>query len=344
MNELDLGNLANPDMHNEIIEVSELPNSVPKKYLEAMLNIRIIEDRLAQARKENLIGGPVHLGAGQEAVAVGISAQLTQKDRVFGGHRSHPHILALNLDPHKLFAEILGKDTGFSKGMGGSMHLWDQKNGFYGSVPIVAGTVPLAVGAGLAAKMQETNDIAVAYFGDGAMEEGVVHESLNLAKVHDIPVLFVAENNLFASHMHISERQPSDATARFAQANGIPYKLVDGNNIIKVQDAAEELISHIRLGNGPMFIEALTFRWYGHVDWRDDTDVGVNRSEEDIRKWRKRDAIKRLKEGMIEAGYWSEDEHIELISKIEERIEECWNMAMKDPYPNEEALLDRVYY
>ena len=192
--------------------------------------------------------------------------------------------------------------------------------------------------------MQETNDIAVAYFGDGAMEEGVVHESLNLAKVHDIPVLFVAENNLFASHMHISERQPSDATARFAQANGIPYKLVDGNNIIKVQDAAEELISHIRLGNGPMFIEALTFRWYGHVDWRDDTDVGVNRSEEDIRKWRKRDPIKRLKEGMIEAGYWSEDEHIELISKIEERIEECWNMAMKDPYPNEEALLDRVYY
>ena len=134
--------------------------------------------------------------------------------------------MALNPDFYKLFAEVLGKKTGFSKGMGGSMHLFDQASGFYGSVPIVAGTVSLAVGAAMAAKMQGTKDIGLAYIGDGAVEEGVVHESLNLARVHNSPVLFVVENNLFASHMHISLR-PSDMTSRFAVANDIPYKLID---------------------------------------------------------------------------------------------------------------------
>jgi len=136
-------------------------------------------------------------------------------------------LLALNPDFYRLFAEILGKETGFSKGMGGSMHLYDQPSGFYGSVPIVAGTVSLAVGAAMAAKMQNTDDIGVAYIGDGAVEEGVVHESFNLAKIQKVPMLFVIENNLFASHMHISLRQSSDMISRFAIANDIPYKLVD---------------------------------------------------------------------------------------------------------------------
>ena len=189
-----------------------------------MMLIRHSEHKLAQMKKEGMIGGPVHLGVGQEAIAAGMTQHLNASDRVFGAHRSHAHLLAINPDCYKLFAEVLGKATGFSKGMGGSMHLFDQSSGFYGSVPIVSGTVPLAVGAGFASKLQDNETVAVCYLGDGAVEEGVVHESLNLASVFSLPVIFVVENNLFASHMHISQRQPANFTARFAEANNINPK------------------------------------------------------------------------------------------------------------------------
>ena len=165
--------------------------------LKIMLLIRAVERQLAAARREGLISGPVHLGVGQEAVAVGLSQHLSASDYVFGAHRSHCHLLALGGDTRALFAEVLGKETGLSKGMGGSMHLWDESVGFYGSVPIVAGTVSLAVGAAMSARLRGTSNISVAYFGDGACEEGVVHESLNLASIQKDPVIFVVENNLF---------------------------------------------------------------------------------------------------------------------------------------------------
>ncbi len=199
-----------------------------------MIMIRKVEQQLALGRKDGLIRGPVHLGAGQEAVAVGVSESLQSTDRIFGTHRSHSHLMALNPDFYRLFAEVLGKQTGFSRGMGGSMHLWDKPSGFYGCVPIVSGTVALAVGAGMAAKLQNLDDIGVVYLGDGALEEGVVHESLNLARMQKAPVLFVLENNLFASHMHVSLRQPSDLMTRFAVANDIPNRLVEGNNVVAV--------------------------------------------------------------------------------------------------------------
>jgi len=311
--------------------------------LTSMLLIRKAEQRLALGRKNGLIGGPVHLGAGQEAIAVGISQSLKKTDRVFGAHRSHSHILALNPDVHKLFAEILGKETGFSKGMGGSMHLWDQPSGFYGSVPIVTGTVPLAVGAALAAKMKKTTDIGCAYIGDGAAEEGIFHESLNLAKVQNAPVLFVIENNLFASHMHISLRQPSDMISRFAIANDIPYKLIDGNDVVAVVEAAKELINDVRSSKGPRLMELVTYRWYGHVDWRDDVDVGVDRSLDDIENWKARDPIKRLSDSMIAEGLWDREQENKLNNELDEQIKVAWEKAMSDPYPNESAILDYVY-
>ena len=311
--------------------------------LTSMLLIRKAEQRLALGRKNGLIGGPVHLGAGQEAIAVGISQSLKKTDRVFGAHRSHSHILALNPDVHKLLAEILGKETGFSKGMGGSMHLWDQPSGFYGSVPIVTGTVPLAVGAALAAKMKKTTDIGCAYIGDGAAEEGIFHESLNLAKVQNAPVLFVIENNLFASHMHISLRQPSDMISRFAIANDIPYKLIDGNDVVAVVEAAKELINDVRSSKGPRLMELVTYRWYGHVDWRDDVDVGVDRSLDDIENWKARDPIKRLSDSMIAEGLWDREQENKLNNELDEQIKVAWEKAMGDPYPNESAILDYVY-
>lgn len=311
--------------------------------LKVMQLIRICENKLAEMRKQEKIGGPVHLGAGQEAVAVGISKYLRKSDRIFSAHRSHAHLLALGSNPRALFAEVLGRSTGLTKGMGGSMHLWDQPNGFYGSVPIVAGTVPLAVGAGLAAKLQGSTDIGVAYFGDGAAEEGIVHESLNLASQLKIPVLFVCENNLFSSHMHISQRQPLQSVARFADANGIKNQIVDGNNLLDVQSVSKELISFIRSGQGPAFIEAVTYRQYGHVDWREDIDVGVNRSSEDLAVWKNRDPIRRLFEALINLNPELKSVIANQTKELRSQVDSAWSLAESDPFPSPSALLGTVY-
>ena len=339
----NLGSLAEPTKHHEPIVIHDYSAKELTQYLKSMTLIRKVEQRLALGRKDGLIGGPVHLGAGQEAIAVGVSASLQKTDRVFGAHRSHSHLLALNPDFHKLFAEVLGKDTGFSRGMGGSMHLWDQPNGFYGSVPIVSGTVALAVGAGMAARLQKVDDVSVVYLGDGAMEEGVVHESLNLARIQKAPVLFVVENNLFASHLHVSLRQPTDMMSRFAVANDIPNKLVDGNDVVAVVAAAAALIDASRAGEGPGFLEAVTYRWYGHVDWRDDIDVGVHRSLKEVDNWRARDPILRLSIAMIDAGMWSDEQAAELDQELDDQIASAWDKALNDPYPEASATLNRVY-
>ena len=339
----DLKELSDPIKFHSPILIDNYSAESLKEMLKSMIVIRKTEQQLALGRKNGFIGGPVHLGAGQEAVAVGISENLRKTDRVFGGHRSHSHLLALNPDFYKLFAEVLGKKTGFSKGMGGSMHLYDKSNGFYGSVPIVAGTVSLAVGSAMAAKINKTNDIGVAYLGDGAIEEGVVHESFNLAKIQKAPMLFVIENNLFASHMHISLRQPSDMTSRFAKANDISYKLIDGNDVVAVAKASEELIKGMRNGNGPALIELVTYRWYGHVDWRDDIDVGVDRSLEDVVNWKARDPILRLSKAMIEDGMWSEEQEKTLHCVFDTKIKDAWERAMNDPYPSPDATLKYVY-
>jgi len=340
---LNLSTLAEPAKHHGRIMIDGVGNDLLISSLRLMLLIRRCEQKLALGRKNGDVGGPVHLGVGQEAIAVGVSSHLQSTDRVFGAHRSHSHLLALNPDPYPLFAEVLGKNTGHSKGMGGSMHLWNQPSGFYGSVPIVAGTVSLAVGAGIAAKLQKTDDVAVAYLGDGAVEEGVVHESLNLARIQDAPVLFVVENNLFASHMHISLRQPSDAISRFAQANDIPYELVDGNDIVSVSSAANELITQARQGRGPGMIEAVTYRWYGHVDWRDDIDVGVHRSLTEVSNWKARDPVLRLSNAMKSAGIWSDEQQQELNEELDRLINDSWDRAMNDPYPELSATMGRVY-
>ena len=343
MNDWSLDELANPANFQESLDVSSCNASDLLKSLEMMFCIRLTERCMADARRDGLIGGPVHLGVGQEAVAVGVAAELRKTDGVFGAHRSHSHVLSLGADIRALFAEVLGRDTGLSRGMGGSMHLWDQPNGFYGSVPIVAGVVPLAVGAGLAAKLQNADDVSVAYLGDGAVEEGVVHESLNLARMLKAPVLFVVENNLFASHMHISLRQPKAATARFAAANDMLYFIVDGNDVVAVREAAAKLISRARAGEGPGYLEAVTYRWYGHVDWREDIDVGVNRSAENMDAWRRRDPIARLVSGMISAQICSAGDVVEMEARVKHEVAEAWKLALNDPYPKETAILDRVF-
>lgn len=343
MSRWNLGALADPCAYQGVLDISGQDAKDLWGYLRMIVTIRLAEQHLAAKRRDGTIGGPVHLGVGQEAVAVGVSKHLRSTDRIFGTHRSHAHVLAMGSSLHGLFAEVLGRDTGLSRGMGGSMHLWDQPRGFYGSVPIVAATVPLAVGAGLAAKMQGLSDIGVAYFGDGAVEEGVVHESLNLASVMRAPTLFVVENNLFASHMHISLRQPKDATARFAAAHDIPYEIVDGNDVLKVQEASARLIARARAGDGPGYLEAVTYRWYGHVDWREDIDVGVTRSADALANWRKRDPLARLAKAMVDSGICQSADIDQVGNEVAADVESAWLLATADPYPELGTMLDRVY-
>ena len=343
MDEFDLKDLINSKKFQGPININGESSISLIKNLEDMLLIRKIEQKIALEKKNKNIGGPVHLGVGQEAVAVGVSRNLNKKDIVFGAHRSHSHLLALGSDIRKLFAELLGKKTGHSKGMGGSMHLIDKTVGFYGSVPIVSGTVSLALGAAMASRLKKTKSISVAYFGDGACEEGVVHESFNLAAINKEPILFVVENNLFASHMDIALRQPKNSTARFAKANNIPYEIVDGNDVIKVSKASEKLINSARYGNGPGFLEAITYRWYGHVDWREDIDVGIKRSKKEVDDWKCRDPIKRLIKSMIKKNYINQNKVFDIEKNLENTINSAWLEAYNDEYPPESWLLKNVY-
>jgi TPP-dependent pyruvate/acetoin dehydrogenase alpha subunit len=184
----------------------------------------------------------------------------------------------------------------------------------------------------------------VRILGDGAVEEGVVHESLNLARMLKAPAIFVVENNQFASHMHISMRQPKESTARFAYANDIPYEIVDGNDVVEVRAAAARLIDRARTGgHGPGFLEAVTYRWYGHVDWREDIDVGVNRSAEEVSAWRKRDPVARLVAGLQAVGLIDADQLAAMEAKIAEEVADAWMRAQADAYPPLSALTSRVF-
>ena len=226
--------------------------------------------------------------------------------------------------------------------MGGSMHLFDPEVGFGGSVPIVGASVPIATGSALAAKKDGFGDIAVSYLGDSACEEGAVQESFNLASIMKLPVIFVVENNLFASHMHIELRQPLNSTSRFAKAHGIPFEVIDGNNLTKIYKASEKAVEHCRNNKGPFFIEALTYRWRGHVGPREDVDVGVKRKD-DLVKWKKRDPIKRLKESLINVNAITAAEFENIKNQIDVDLNKNWKKALKSAYPDVELLTKIVY-
>ena len=330
-------------LHGPLEGIDKFTKDDLLSFLKSMLLIRFSEQKLAKEKKKGNIIGPVHLGVGQEAIASGTAFCLKKSDRVFGAHRSHSHILSLKTNLRSFFAEILGKETGLSKGMGGSMHMWDKSNGFHGSVPIVSGTVPVALGSAFAAKLDRKNDVAISYMGDSAIEEGVVHETLNLASLMQLPIIFIVENNLFGSHMHISQRQSNYSTARYADANNINKIVVDGNDIIQIINAMNILVKNARKKNEPGFLEAYTYRWYGHVDWRDDIDVGVSRSKDDLIAWKKRDPIKRLCVSLINAGMVNDDDINVIKEDIKKRIKIDWEEALNDSYPEGSKLMKYVY-
>lgn len=336
-----LGTLADAgELHGDLELSGDMARLVDA--LERMVLVRLVEERIGDRVEDGTIKCPCHLAIGQEAPAVGVAMHLRPTDRGFGAHRSHSHFLAAGGSLRAIFAEVLGRDTGASRGMGGSMHLIARDKGFYGSVPIVGATIPIAVGAGLAAKMDGKGDIAVSYFGDGATEEGVFHESMNLAAILRAPVLFVCENNMFSSHLHIDLRQPANSLVRYAAAHCVPFARVDGNDVVEIAHTAGTAISTMRKSGGPFFLECVTYRWRGHVGHREDQDVGVQRKD-DLAVWKGRDPIKRLAGGLEAAGIIDAG-HLERIkADVSRRIDIAWDEAIGDPFPEPGAHLERTW-
>ena len=342
MNPIDINSLIDPLKFRDNIDTNGIDKAILVDMLRKMILIRKAEEKLSEHVESGKIKCPCHLGIGQEAIGVAVALVMRKTDRAFGAHRSHAHYLAINENTYSLFAEVLGKFDGCSHGMGGSMHIIDNENGFKGSVPIVGATIPIATGAGLAAKMDKNGDIAISYFGDGSCEEGVFHESLNMAAIMNLPVLYVCENNLFASHLHIDLRQPSSSTARFAEAHKISNTIFDGNDVVGMYKLLNSQVEEMRRTNKPFFIEAYTYRWKGHVGHRDDIDVGVKRGDQ-LAAWKERDPIKRLVFGMIENGIYTQNEYKLLLNEIQNKIEHDWDRAESASFPPSDFLLKPVY-
>lgn len=303
-----------------------------------MYLIRRAEEAIARMIETGEVRCPCHLCIGQEAVAAGVCAALTREDTVWGGHRSHGHYLAKGGSLEQLFAEILGRTTGCSGGRGGSMHLIDEHAGVGGTVPIVAGTVPLAAGAALAYKMRGEKRVAVSFFGDGALEEGHVHEILNLASLYQLPLLLVCENNLYSSHMHFSERRASDRLYECARAHAIPGFQIDGNDVEDVFTCARDAVERALTGGGPTFFECRTFRWRGHVGASFDLDVGVKRAGE-LSEWLLKDPLSHAENVLAGMGVSLTEEK----QVLEDRIEAALEAARRGPASDPARLLEHVW-
>ena len=308
-----------------------------------MLRIRLAEEAIGAMVERGEARCPCHLSIGQEAVAAGVCAALETADSIWGGHRSHGHYLAKGGSLEALFAEILGKTTGCAGGRGGSMHLIARQSGVAGTVPIVAGTVSLAAGAALAYKMTAipaggAARVTVAFFGDGAVEEGSVQETLNLASLYRLPLIFICENNLYSSHLHWSERRAADNLDQAGAFHSVPGERVDGNDVEEVFSAAGRAVERARHGGGPTFLECRTFRWRGHVGPGADEDVGVRRRGE-LSAWLELDPIRHAEERLRELGV---PDLGSLRARVEEEIDCAWRSARAAPEADPQRVRNYV--
>ena len=312
------------------------------KMLISMFKIREIETRIAELVEKKEIITPCHLYIGQEAIAVGVCMALTNKDYVFGTHRSHGHYIAKGGNVARAIAEIYGKSSGCSGGRGGSMHLCDTSVRILGTSSIVAGGVPIGVGAGLAEFLKGTNNISVIFHGDGVPEEGAWNESLNFAAINKLPVLFVCENNLYCTHMPLLERRVKDNLSELANAHGIPSITIDGNNVLSIYNTTNKIVQKIRNNQGPQFIECKTYRWLGHVGPKDNLEVGL-RSTQELALWKERCPIKNYENYLLGNHIISEEKKYEYYSAIKREIEDAIQFAQKSSYPTEDTLLRNIY-
>lgn len=307
-----------------------------------MLRIRKFEERVAELVSQQEILCPCHLYIGEEAVATGVCSTLRKDDWAFSNHRSHGHYIAKGGDIRALMAELYGKATGCSKGRGGSMHLASPDVGLPGSSAIVAGIIPLAVGAALAFSMQKKNNVSVAFFGDGTASEGVFYESLNFASLKKLPVIFVCENNLYSTHMPISACLADTNIYKKSEAFNMSGVRVNGNDVIEVFKVGNRAIEDARRGKGPTLIECMTYRWRGHVGPSDDLDKGL-RTKQELGYWMKRCPIKMFEQSLFKQSVLSEAEKMRIYADIEKEIEEAIVFAKESPYPHPGELLNHVF-
>ena len=297
------------------------------KLFESMLRIRLVEESIANKYSEQKMRCPTHLSIGQEAIAVGVCANLTSQDQVLSTHRAHAHYLAKGGCLNSMMAEIYGKASGCSKGMGGSMHLIDTSVGFMGSTAIVGNTIPVAVGLALEKKLTRKKSVACVFFGDGATEEGAFYESVNFAIIHSLPILFICENNLYSVYSGLEVRQPVDRKIyKMVRAMGISAQHGNGNDVEEVARKVKHAKTMILKSGGPQFLEFDTYRWREHCGPNFDNNIGY-REESEFLKWKKKDPLK---------NFYSENSQKYIdrkIDKLSQEIDHAHQFANDSKFP-----------
>ena len=306
-----------------------------------MLTIRKFEETVYDVYSRGIMPGLAHLYTGMEAVAVGVCINLKPTDNITSTHRGHGHLLAKGGEPKRMFAELLGKAAGYNHGKGGSMHIVDMSLGILGANGIVAGGMGIAAGAALSAKVRHEDRVSVAFFGDGALNEGLFYETANMASLWKLPVVYVMENNTYGEYTSTARSTAGTGPAR-AEAMEIPAVSVDGNDILAVYDAARWAIDQARAGNGPHFVECHTYRWRGH-HMGDQGDTYGYRSQDEIEGWMKKDPIPRFgqrlqTECQIDAAALAEIEN-----EVQRQITDAVEFAKQAPYPDPSEVYEHVY-
>ncbi len=320
----------------------QLMAAVPKEQLlellYKMMLIRRFEEKAAEMYARGRIKGFLHLYIGQEATGVGLFSCLHDDDYVYSHYREHGHALARGIEPRRVMAELFGKATGASRGIGGSMHIFDKARRFMGGYAIVGGQLPLACGTALACKQLDTDSIVVAIFGDGAVNEGSFHESLNLASVWRLPVLFVCENNLYGMGTRINRATSATEIYRRAELYGMPSEQVDGMNVLAVRERVADLLRGVRGGEGPALIEALTYRFRGHSM----ADPELYRDKSEVEQWRRLDPIARFKDALLRSGV-SQGEIDAMQERVEREVDDAVHFAEESPFPPIASLTEHIY-
>ena len=304
-----------------------------------MLEIRLFEEKVFDLYGQNLVPGTIHLYTGEEAVAVGVCANLRNDDYIVSTHRGHGHCLAKGARQDKTMAEILGRRTGYCKGKGGSMHIADFSVGMLGATAVVGAGIPIATGAGLSIKLRKTDQVTACFFGDGASNQGTFHEGINMAAVWKLPVLFVCENNLYAMGTRQNQVMLTRNIADRAAAYGIPGVSVDGNDVTQVYEAANEAVERARRGGGPTLVECKTYRQKGHSRW----DPATYRPKEEVEEWLEKDPIHRLRKQLLEDGIISEAEAKQMEKEVSDGVEAAVKFAINSPFPAPKEALEDVY-
>ena len=313
--------------------------------LEQLLRVRLAETTLAEKYKLQLMKTPTHFGVGQEAVAVGVCAALENDDYAFSHHRSHNHYLAKGGDFFALASELLGRETGCSNGRGGSVHLTDMNVGFVASTAILGETVAAAVGSALSLSMDNKTSLVTTFFGDATLEEGIFYECLIYAALKKLPVLFICENNGYATESPLEVRQPKDFDfCKRVEAFGVPAKKIDGNDVEKVYSESLNAVEHIRKKNGPFFIECNTYRWLEHVGPYYDYELDrTYRTVDELNEWKEHCPVERQSKRLIEEKLINGEDFTNMQNNIKQDINENIERAMEAPWPDKEKLFENTY-